>query len=97
MATHSPEQILVIWEQLSLAEQRRLVVEHLRDTHSSNPLYKEKADRDARGGNPMEFWERFSSSCATMIPDTWVTRYNASCTPADLYRIRAARKLQAEQ
>jgi hypothetical protein len=85
METLSPEQILAVWQRLDRAEQHRLVVEHLRETLSSHPPYAEKV-------TDPDYFERLSSSCARMIPYTWVARFGTSCTAADLYAIRKAQE-----
>jgi hypothetical protein len=82
METPSPEQILAIWQSLDSAERRRLVVQHLRETLSGNPLYAEMA------AVTPDYWELLYSSCVRMIPYTWVARFGTSCTPAVLYAIR---------
>jgi hypothetical protein len=98
METPSREQILKEWEKLAGDEQQRLVAQHLRDTLYSSPLYKEMADKDeAATGNPMEYWDRLSSSYATAIPMSWIARFGVSYTPAELYEVRDRLKQEQEQ
>lgn len=91
MENLSPEKILALWQSLSSSEQRRLVVEDLRDTLSPSPLYREMA------AVTPNYWELLSSSFARAIPMSWVARYSSSCTPADLYEIRRKQEAGSKQ
>ena len=85
MKAYSPEQILNLWQNLDSDEQQRLVVQHLRETHSGSH-YKEMA------AVTPDYYELLSSSYVRTIPESWVARYSDSCTPADLYAIRRAQE-----
>jgi hypothetical protein len=65
--TNSRVMTLQEWQALDWGVRRKLGVQHLRDTHYSNPFYKAKADSHS---DPMEYWNRLWSSCVNMIPPT---------------------------
>ena len=65
------EKIYADWQKLDWEEQYRQVAVHLRDTHSSNPLYQSKDIKNKPDGSPAEFWFAYATSCATMCPP-WI-------------------------